>query len=100
MASSPDDKRKQAVALAYSEQDAAPKVTAKGYGGIADRIIEKAKEHGLQVHESAELVSLLMQVDLDAHIPVELYQTIAELLAWVYALEAGMEGEAPPEFPL
>ena len=40
------------------------------------------------VHESKDLVNLLMQVDLDAHIPPELYLAIAEILAWIYRLEA------------
>jgi flagellar biosynthesis protein len=39
------------------------------------------------VHESRELVSLLMNVDLDQQIPPGLYQAIAELLAWVYQIE-------------
>jgi flagellar biosynthesis protein len=43
----------------------------------------------LYVHESPELVGLLMQVDLDSHIPPQLYLAIAELLAWLYALEGG-----------
>ena len=38
------------------------------------------------MHESRELVSLLMQVDLDQHIPPELYVVVAELLAWLYIL--------------
>jgi flagellar biosynthesis protein len=44
------------------------------------------------VHESPELVSLLMQVNLDQHIPPQLYVAIAELLAWLYRLECGEEG--------
>ena len=84
-----DDNRASAVALAYNKEDAAPRVVAKGYGTLADNIIRTAKENGLYVHESPELVSLLMQVDLDAHIPPQLYLAIAELLAWLYALEGG-----------
>lgn len=77
-----------AVALRYDPTaDNAPRVVAKGYGHIADAIIETAKEHDLYVHESKELVGLLMQVDLDQHIPPELYLVIAELLSWLYALE-------------
>lgn len=79
--------RQQAVALRYDNQDAAPKVIAKAYGTLAENIIRTAKEHGLYVHESPELLSLLMQVDLDQQIPPQLYQVIAELLAWLYALE-------------
>jgi len=48
---------------------------------------KRAKEAGLYVHESPEMVSLLMQVDLDAHIPPALYQAVAQLLSWVYRLE-------------
>jgi flagellar biosynthesis protein len=62
-------------------------VVAKGRGLLAQAIIEKAKEAGVYVHESAELVSLLMQVDLDKNIPPELYVAVAELLAWLYRLE-------------
>lgn len=82
-----DDERASAVAVTYDKHDAAPRVVAKGYGTVAENIIRTAKEHGLHVHESPELVGLLMQVDLDAHIPPELYLAIAGLLAWLYALD-------------
>jgi flagellar biosynthesis protein len=80
-----------AIALAYEASDYAPKVVAKGRGLIAEQIIAKAKENGVFVHESKDLVALLMQVDLDDHIPPELYLAIAEILAWLYRLEAGTE---------
>jgi flagellar biosynthesis protein len=72
---------------------------AKGYGTLAETIVRTAREHGLYVHESPELVSLLMQVDLDAHIPPKLYVAIAELLAWLYALdtEGGVVRRSPDE---
>ncbi|GGE70947.1 MAG TPA: EscU/YscU/HrcU family type III secretion system export apparatus switch protein [Paenalcaligenes hominis] len=92
-----------AVALRYDPSlDQAPRVVAKGYGHVADAIIATAHEHGLYVHESRELVGLLMQLDLDQHIPPELYLVIAELLAWLYALESGdaeldpLLGSTPP----
>ena len=89
MAHEPDaDHRQRAVALGYDPSDTAPRVVAKGYGNIADAIVRTAREHGLYVHESPELVGLLMQVDLDQHIPPALYQAIAELLAWLYRLES------------
>lgn len=92
----PDDRR-TAVALAYNAGQAAPKVVAKGRGLLADAIIERAREAGVYVHESPALVSLLMQVDLDQHIPPELYLAVAELLAWLYRLEHGETQESPPE---
>jgi flagellar biosynthesis protein len=76
-----------AVALAYHEGASAPRVTAKGSGPIAAEIIRRAQEAGVYVHESRELVGMLMQVDLDQHIPPKLYTAIAELLAWLYRLE-------------
>ncbi|GLR27664.1 EscU/YscU/HrcU family type III secretion system export apparatus switch protein [Limnobacter litoralis] len=86
----------QAVALAYLENSGAPKVVAKGKGLIADQIIERAKASGVFVHESRELVSLLMGVDLDQQIPPGLYQVIAELLAWVYSVENRQTSGAAP----
>lgn len=79
----------QAIALAYATGEYAPKVVAKGRGVIAEQIIARAKEHNVFVHESKDLVALLMQVDLDDHIPPALYQAIAEILAWLYKLEEG-----------
>jgi flagellar biosynthesis protein len=89
----PPDKRKSAIALAYQTGDTAPKVVAKGRGIIAQAIIERAKEHGVYVHESEDLVGMLMQVELDDNIPPQLYLAVAELLAWLYRLE---REEQPP----
>ncbi|MDO8306339.1 EscU/YscU/HrcU family type III secretion system export apparatus switch protein [Herminiimonas sp.] len=80
-----------AVALAYHSGDSAPRIVAKGHGLIAEQIIERAKEHGVAVHESKELVALLMQVELDEHIPPALYRAVAELLAWLYRVEAAQQ---------
>jgi flagellar biosynthesis protein len=87
-----NDGRPGAVVIAYDKDDPAPRVVAKGYGPLAETIIRTAKENGLYVHESPELVGLLMQVDLDRHIPPELYQVIAELLSWLYSLESQSAG--------
>lgn len=76
-----------AVALTYGVGQPAPQVVAKGRGLVADAIIRQARLHGIHVHESPELVSLLMQVDLDQHIPPQLYRAVAELLAWLYRME-------------
>lgn len=76
-----------AVALAYNASKAAPQVVAKGRGLVAEAIIARARDAGVYVHESKELVSLLMQVELDQQIPPALYRTVAELLAWLYRIE-------------
>lgn len=82
-------RRPKAVALSYTEGEAAPRVVAKGNGLLADEIIRRAREAGVYVHESADLVGLLMQVDLDDRIPPQLYVAVAELLAWLYRVEQG-----------
>ncbi|AZY49094.1 EscU/YscU/HrcU family type III secretion system export apparatus switch protein [Bordetella avium] len=90
-----DALRNTAVAISYDEADGAPRVVAKGYGQMAETIVRTAREHDLYVHESPELVGLLMQVDLDSHIPPALYTAVAELLAWLYRVEArGMPEQA------
>lgn len=96
MAKRDNDPLKSAVALAYGQTDAAPRIVAKGRGMVAEKIISRAREHGVYVHESPELVSLLMQVDLDQRIPAQLYVVVAELLAWIYRLESGQPVAASP----
>jgi flagellar biosynthesis protein len=86
---------REAIALAYRQTDAAPRVVAKGKGMVAEEIIARAKEHGVYVHESPELVALLTQVNIDEHIPPQLYMAVAELLAWLYRIEQGENPEAP-----
>ncbi|ENO87961.1 EscU/YscU/HrcU family type III secretion system export apparatus switch protein [Thauera linaloolentis] len=88
--------RSEAVALAYTAGEAAPRVVAKGKGVLAREILERAREAGIYVHESPELVSLLMQVDLDARIPPQLYIAVAELLAWLYRVEGGASAGPVP----
>lgn len=96
MTNQQSDSAREAIALAYSQTDAAPRVVAKGKGLVAEQIIARAKEHGVYVHESPELVALLTQVDLDEHIPPQLYMAIAELLAWLYRIEHGSAPSEPP----
>jgi flagellar biosynthesis protein len=90
-----EEERALAVALAYAPGDAAPKVVAKGRGLIAEAIIARARESEIYVHQSAEMVALLMQVDLDDRIPPQLYLAVAELLAWLYRVEQEGENTQP-----
>jgi flagellar biosynthesis protein len=92
-------KHQNAVALAYQDGDGAPKVVAKGKGLMAQQIIGRAQEAGVFVHESKELVALLMEVDLDRQIPPALYRAIAELLAWLYHVESA-QGNGGPATPV
>lgn len=79
--------RKKAAALRYdSEKDSAPKVIAKGYGSIAERIIEIARQHAIPIKDDPELVEVLSSLDLYQEIPPELYRAVAEILAFVYRI--------------
>lgn len=86
-----------AVALRYAEGDSAPVVIAKGRGAIAEEIVRRAREAGIFVHDSRELVALLMQVDLDSRIPPALYLAVAELLAWLARVDRDAGASVRPE---
>lgn len=89
------------MALAYGAGDGAPRVVAKGHGELAARIVARARDAGVFVHESPELVALLMQIDLDARIPPALYVAVAELLAWIWRVDGAMpKTHAGPSMPL
>ena len=80
-------KIKKAVAIWYNAtEDSAPKVSAKGQGAVAERIIEIARESGVPVKEHHDLVEILSRLDLNAEIPPETYVIVAEILSWVYRL--------------
>ncbi len=66
--------------------DDVPKVIAKGQGKVAEKIIEIAREHQLHIHNDPDLIEVLSQLDINEEIPPDLYIVIAELLAFVYAL--------------
>jgi len=82
------DPRRRALALGKGDARRGPKVVAKGYGVAADAILQRARQNGVYVHESMDLMNLLMKVDLDEHIPPELYLAVSELLVWLYELDA------------
>jgi flagellar biosynthesis protein len=77
--------RKNAVALRYNPGEGeAPRVIAKGKGLIAEKILEQAKEHGVPIQQDPSLVEVLANLELNEQIPSELYQVVAEILAFVY----------------
>ncbi len=94
---SPSPDRPSAVAISYAAKDRAPIVVAKGYGAVADSIVRRARESGLYVHASPDLVKLLMNVNLDAQIPPQLYVAVAEVLAWLYRVDGMPESAADLE---
>jgi flagellar biosynthesis protein len=75
----------KAVALLYDEKRrGAPEVVASGRGELAGRIIEVARKAGIQIVEDPDLVEILARVPLGEEIPMEVYQAVAEVLAFVY----------------
>ncbi len=77
---------KKAVALKYDRLSGqAPRVKASGRGKIADKIIEKAKEHNIPVTEDPDLVEILSKIKIEEEIPPELYKAVAELLSYIYS---------------
>jgi flagellar biosynthetic protein FlhB len=95
-----------AVALAYDEHMPAPRVVAKGRGLIAQRIREIAQAHGVPLLEAPPLArALYAHTEIDQTIPAALYRAVAEVMAYVYQLNAWLAGggrapQAPAELPV
>lgn len=82
-----DNKLDKAVALLYDQEKSdAPRVIASGRGVIAQKIIETARQAGIHIQEDPDLVEILSKIPVGKDIPVELYQTIAEILSFVYQI--------------
>jgi flagellar biosynthesis protein len=80
------EQSKLAAAIRYdSSKDDAPRLTAKGKGHMAEKIIELARQHNIPIRTDQALVHILSKLDLDQHIPPELYRAVAEILAFVYS---------------
>lgn len=94
---SPPDKREKAVALLYDESKGkAPEVVASGKGVVARNIIEAAQEAGVYIKKDPDLVELLAKVPIGQELPAELYQTVAEVLAFVYSVNDKFKQKVTP----
>ncbi|WP_202077114.1 flagellar biosynthesis protein FlhB [Caldalkalibacillus salinus] len=78
-----------AIAIQYDEEEMdAPTVIAKGQDQVAMRIKAMAEEHRITTMENKPLArTLYQQVEIGEVVPEELYQTVAEVLAYVYRLK-------------
>ncbi|UCB44343.1 MAG: EscU/YscU/HrcU family type III secretion system export apparatus switch protein [Spirochaetota bacterium] len=77
---------KKAVALKYQEEDIAPRIVAKGVGRLAEVILRLARENNIHIEENRALSEALMYFEAGDYIPEELYEVVAEILAFVYKL--------------
>ncbi len=90
------DAFKRAVALRYdAKSEAAPRIVAKGQRLLAEKIIALAQQHNIPVHPDPDLSAVLAQLEVGVEIPPELYQAVAEILAFVYRLNRKMRKSSP-----
>ena len=94
-----------AVALEYDPSgDGAPVLVAKGTDHMAARIREEAGLHGVHIFEAPPLArALYFTTDLEKQVPEELYHAVAQVIAYVFSLEAktpGQSGRAKPRVQL
>lgn len=85
--------RRRAAALRYDPAEhQAPHLVARGQGHIADRILDIARREGIPIHENAALVDILSRLDIEREIPPELYKVVAEIIAFVFRVQAAARG--------
>ncbi len=80
-------KQKEVIALEYdNSKNSAPKVTAKGKGKTAQKIIELAEKNDIPIKKDEDLVELLSKVELDKEVPTEMYKAVAEVFNFIYKI--------------
>lgn len=93
-------KMEQAVALHYDRKPgAAPKVVASGKGTLAQKIREAAEAAGVDIVEDPDLLEVLGRVPIGEEIPPELFQAVAEILAFVYRVNGRYAATRSPRNP-
>lgn len=86
-----DKPMKRAAALKYDQaKNMAPRVVAKGKGHVAEQIIQVARANHVPLHEDRNLANVLEAMELESHIPAELYRAVAEVLVFIYRLNGGL----------
>ena len=80
-----NEKRRKAATLRYDQdRDNAPIVSAAGKGYVAEEIIKLAEDNNIPIVEDSTLVEILAELNINEHIPEELYQVVAEVFAFIY----------------
>lgn len=81
-----DQKRRSASAGKAAYDESARMISDTSYDGsheIAEKIIQKARAADIPIHDSPDLVSLLIQLDLHDQVPSNMYRALAEILTWM-----------------
>lgn len=82
----------RAVALHFDRKpDSVPQVLASGRDDIARQIIAAARTAGIDIVEDPDLLEVLGRVPVGQDIPPELFQAVAEILAFIYRLNGRYE---------
>jgi len=89
-----------AIALKYDQDnDDAPRVVAKGMRLLASEIIAIAKEAGVPIMRNVPLANALFRIEVGEEIPENLYDAVAEVLNFVYALQQQEEQQKAANRP-
>ncbi|MFL5350581.1 MAG: EscU/YscU/HrcU family type III secretion system export apparatus switch protein [Hyalangium sp.] len=83
-----NDETEIAIALKYDkEKDTAPRIVAKGLRLKAEKIREIARQYNIPIMKNVPLANALYRIDVGQEVPEELYDAVAEVLNFVYALQ-------------
>lgn len=83
-----NNKKKLATALKFNpESDIAPQVVAKGFGLIAENIINRANENDIPVYVDEKLSTQLSSLQIGDQIPYEMYEVVAEVLVFISQID-------------
>jgi flagellar biosynthesis protein len=88
------ERERIAAALQRSGEDV-PRVVAVGRGQLAEAIVAAAAEAGVPLREDPLLAQALEALDLNKHVPPELYRAVAEALIWAYRLGSSRVSAEP-----
>ena len=68
----------------YGREKTVPKILAKGYGEVAEKILRLAFDNDVKVRTDPDLAEILSVIDVDCEIPLEAFAAVAEILSYVY----------------
>jgi flagellar biosynthesis protein len=81
-------KQKKGVAVGYSPGKRAPEILAVAKGFLVDKLLQIARENGITIYEDPDLTEILSYLKPGSEIPEHLFQAMAEVLAYCYAVNS------------